>query len=45
MIIQNQKWPGDIIKLIRSQLISGDFFDIYTVKRIEISAAYNVGKP
>lgn len=44
MILQTQKWPGDIIKLLRSQLISGDFLDIYVVKLIEISAMYRVGK-
>lgn len=45
MIMQNQKWPGGIIKLLRSQLISGDFPDIYTVKLIKIRAACSVGKP
>lgn len=45
MIMQNQKWPGVIIKLLRSQLISGDVLDIYAVKLIKISAAYTVGEP
>lgn len=45
MIMQNQKWPEGIIKLLRSQLISGDFPDIYTVKLIKIRAACSVGKP
>jgi len=39
MIMQNQKWPGDIIKSLRSQLIPGDFLGIYAVKLIEISGA------
>lgn len=45
MIMQAPKWPRDMRKLLRSQLVPGDFPDIYSVKLIEIRAEVNVGEP